>query len=111
MAQAFKRLGSRNISTSATTIGNYTVGSILASTVIGLSISNTSSVAGTVDIFIQNGASVVAYLVKGAPLPVAGTLVAVGGDQKVVLQPGDLVGVVVNGGATGDALMSVLELS
>lgn len=111
MAQSFKRVASRNVSTSVATLGNYTVGSVLAATVIGLSVSNTTSVAGTVDLYIQNSGGIVGYIVKGAPLPVAGTLVAVGGDQKMVLQAGDFVSVVVNGGAQADALMSVLELS
>jgi hypothetical protein len=111
MAQTFKRLASRNVTT-AVGIGGYTVAAGVTGTVIGLSVANTSNVAGTVDLYIGNvGNTIISYLVKGAPLPVAGTLVAVGGDQKVVLQYNDYIVAVVNGGATADALMSVLELS
>lgn len=111
MAQSFKRVASRNVGTAAAAVGGYAVGVGISATIIGLSASNTSNVPGTVDLFIQNGGATVAYLVKGAPLPVAGTLVAVGGDQKVVLQAGDTLVAVVNGGAAADLLMSVLELS
>ena len=113
MAQNFKRVASRTVGSSPLGIGGYSVANGVSVTVIGLSVANVSNVAGTVDLYIQNntGSVTIAYLVKGAPLPVAGTLVAVGGDQKVVLQSGDYIVAVVNGGASADALMSVLELS
>lgn len=111
MAQTFKRVATRNIGATDTAIGAYSVSSGVSVTVIGLSVANTSSTAGTVDVYVANGVTNISYIVKGAPLPVAGTLVAAGGDQKIVLQAGDYINVVVRGGATGDALMSVLELS
>lgn len=111
MAQAFKRVASRGVAATATTLGGYTVAAGVAVTVIGLSVANTSTVPGTVDLYVQNASGIVGFIVKGAPLPVAGALVAVGGDQKLVLQAGDFISVAVNGGAAADALMSLLELS
>jgi hypothetical protein len=108
--QTFKRLASRNV-TAAAQIGGYIVGQNTQVTVIGLSVSNVADARGTVDIYIARAGSVVSYLAKNAPLPVGGTLVAVGGDQKIVLQPDDYVMVQVNSGAVGDALMSLLELT
>ncbi len=51
------------------------------------------------------------YIVKGAPIPAGGSLVAVGGDQKVVLMAGDTVKVRSNTELSADTIMSVLEIT
>jgi len=50
-------------------------------------------------------------LVKNAPIPAGGTLVVVGGDQKVVLEPTDVVIVQSDTASSGDVTVSYLEIT
>ena len=109
MASNFSRKTSRNIGTSATTVGSYTVGSGKATTIIGLSLSNVSINNVTISVTHFDGTNTT-YLVKNAPIPVGGSLVIVGGDQKVVLLPNDYIQVVSSSASSVDAYMSILEV-
>jgi hypothetical protein len=71
---------------------------------------NTSSSPITTDAYITRSA-VNYYLVKGATVPVGGSLVVVGGDQKVVMQPSDVLYVVNSAASSGDAFASLLEIT
>jgi hypothetical protein len=51
------------------------------------------------------------YLVNGAPIPGGGSLVVVGGDQKVVMQAGDSMKVLSDSTSSLDVIMSVMEIS
>jgi hypothetical protein len=64
----------------------------------------------TVDIKISK-LGVETFLVKGAPISVGGALVAVGGDQKLVLEAGNLIRVASSAAASVDVITSVLEAS
>ena len=91
MANAFKNI---------TVTGNHAadtdidVGSAVASgathTIIGLTISNITSGVINVDVILENSSSRT-YIVKAAPIPTGGSLVACGGDQKIVLWHHDMV--------------------
>ncbi len=108
MANFFKRFLSSGIGTAATAIGAYVVPANNTATIIGLSVSNTSIT--DVDVSINVDASGVDYfIVKNAPIPSGGALVAVGGDQKVVLEAGDSIEVTSNVSSSVDAVMSILE--
>jgi len=50
-------------------------------------------------------------LIKAAPVPVGGTLVVVGGDQKVVMEPGDALKVVSDTASSADVVMSHLDIT
>ena len=92
-------------------VGNYTVPSGCVATVIGLSVANmNTTVAATVDIEINSGTGPEGNVtvVKGAPVPIGGTLVAVGGDQKLVLTVDNSVQVSTSTGNV-DVIMSILE--
>ena len=54
MANTFKRKLSRNIGTSATAIGSYTVAASTQTTVIGLTCSNNTASAITVDVALND---------------------------------------------------------
>lgn len=110
MANTFKRKISQNIGTSLTSVGSYTVGSATQTTVIGLVVSNTTSAAVTVDCTLNNG-SVDTYLVKSAPIPVGGSLVVVGGSQKIVLETADSIKVKSSAASSVDVVMSILEIA
>lgn len=110
MANAFKRYWSVNIGASPVTIGSYTVAAATEVTVIGLTVSNVLTSAITVSVRLNTGGND-PYLVKDAPVPAGGSLVVVGGSQKVVLETGDFVTVESSDATSCDAIMSVLEIT
>jgi len=110
MANAFKRKLERNIGTTLTQIDSYAVASSTETTLIGLTISNTTAEAVNVDVTLNNGTNDT-YLVKTAPILSGGSLIAVGGDQKVVLEPNDMIKVKSSASSSVDVIMSLLEIS
>ena len=110
MANAFKSGGSNTIGLSKTTI--YTAPALTTSTVIGLSLANVLTTETTikVDVILGKGANEY-YIIRGAPVMAGGTLIVVGGDQKLVLETGNTVKVVSSIAASVDAIISVLEVS
>lgn len=105
MANAFKSYIAASVTTQTSV---YTTPSATQTTVIGLNIANTDTSAASVDIQVTSGATTV-YILKGAPVPVGGALVAVGGDQKLVLEAADVLKVTST--VTVDVAVSVLEIS
>lgn len=110
MANTFSRKVSRNIGASLTSVGSYTVGGGVTTTVIGLSIANTSSSPVTVNVTLNDGTNDT-YLVKGAGIGVGQSLIPIGGDEKVVLIAGDSIKVQSSAATSLDAVMSILEIS
>lgn len=110
MANTFTRKVSRNIGSTPTQVGSYTVGAATTTTVIGMTVCNTSAAAITVDVYHYDGANAT-YLVKAAPINIGGTLVPVGGDQKLNLITGDSVYVVSSAATSVDVVMSILEIT
>ena len=110
MANTFKRKTSKDIGIYASAIGSYTVPAATATTVIGLTCANTTSTAITVDV-IHNASGLATYMVKGATVPSGGSLVVIGGDQKVVLETGDQILVSSSATASCDVIMSILEIT
>ena len=110
MANTFYRKISSNVGTVANTIGSYTVGGSTTSIVLGLALSNTTGATINASAFISNGAALV-YLVKSAPITTGGTLVVIGGDQKLVLQTNDNVRIVSDTMNSIDAYMSIMEIT
>lgn len=110
MANTFKRKTSRAVGTTPTAIDSYTVATGTATTVIGLTLANITSEAITVDVQLNDGTNDT-YIVKGATVPSGGSLVTVGGDQKVVLEAGDSVKVTSSTATSCDVIMSILEIT
>jgi len=110
MAEQFNRKVSRNIVNSFTAVGGYTVGAGNQTTLIGLTVSNTCGSLIKVDISLYDGANH-NYIVKNCEIAVGSTLVAVGGDQKIVMVAGDSVQVKTDGASnTCDVIASMLEI-
>jgi putative AlgH/UPF0301 family transcriptional regulator len=110
MANTFKNAVSSAIGTSQTSV--YTVPASTTTTVIGLTVSNITASAITVDVVLTDtSATTDVYLVKGATVPVGGALVPVGGDQKVVLETTDIIKVTSDTASSADVIVSVLEQS
>jgi hypothetical protein len=110
MANTFYRKLSRNLGNIATAVGSYTVGSGNTAIVLGLTVCNTTGSAVNTNVEIYDGSNST-YLVKDAPIPGGGSLVVVGGDQKIVLQTGDAIRVVSSTLTSIDVIMSIMEIS
>jgi len=108
MANTFTSYVAKNVGTSASTL--VTVGSSTQTTIIGMTIANTTSSAITCDVYFTRSA-VDYYVVKGASVPVGRTYVAVGGDQKIVLTTGDALKVVSSAVTSADVITSVLNIT
>lgn len=108
MANTFKSYVNKNVGTSEATV--VTVSSGTQTTVIGMTCANTSAAGITVDVYITRSA-VDYYIVKGAAIPPGGSLVPVGGDQKVVLNASDALKVISSAATSVDAVTSVLEIT
>ena len=105
--------GSTNANTDMTI---YTGKSSTETTIIGMSIANITSSQITVDVKIESDTSDTetnanVFLIKDAPIPVGGTLVPVGGDQKIVLQATDVLKVQSDTANSADTVLSVLEIT
>lgn len=110
MANTFNRKLSRNVGTSLTSIGSYTVGSSTKTVVVGLILSNTTGGTINVDCTLNDGSNDY-YLVKNAPISSGGSLVIIGGDQKIVLATNDSIKVKSDTASSLDAVMSIMEIT
>ena len=82
MANLFKSYPVKDVGTSPSTV--YTCPAATQTTLIGLSVANTSASPITADAYVTRSA-VDYYLVKDATVAVGGSLVIVGGDQSVAV--------------------------
>ena len=108
MANTFKNFLSKNVGTSAATV--YTCPAATQTTIIGLSVANTTASPITCDAYLTSSA-VDYYLIKSGVVPVGGALVVVGGDQKVVLEATDVLKVVTSAATSADVVCSLLEIT
>ena len=114
MANAFLSETDTAVGTSPATI--YTCPASTETTIIGLSIANIVTSQITVSVKLNgsgrtSGAVDDVYMVKDAPVPVGGTLVVVGGDQKLVMEPGDTVTVESDTASSADVILSHLDIT
>ena len=114
MANSFKSKTDTAVGTSPATI--YTCPSSTETTIIGLTVANIHTSQIEIDVQLDastrtSGAQDSVYLIKDAPIPVGSSLIAVGGEQKVVLEPGDTIKVTSNTASSADVAMSILEIT
>jgi hypothetical protein len=108
MANTFKNNFSKNVGTSAATV--YTTPSGTQTTIIGMSLANTTTDNITADVYITSD-GVDYYIIKNGLVPVGGALIPIGGDQKVVLEPTDALKVVSSADTSLDVVCSILEIA
>jgi hypothetical protein len=108
MAGTFTSYVAKNVGTSASTI--MTVAAATTTTVIGLSVANTSVADITISVYVTRSA-VDYYVVKSALVPVGQTFILSGGDQKIVAITADALKVVSSAATSADVIASVLELT
>jgi hypothetical protein len=109
MANTFKNAQSIGVGTSEVSV--YTAPSSTTTTIVGLSCANTTSTSPIkvgIRVF-DSSASTHAYVVKNAEIFEGGSLVAVGGDQKLVLETSDILKVVSDTGSSVDVIVSYME--
>lgn len=114
MANSFKSKTDTAIGTSAATL--YTCPSSTQSTIIGLTVANIVSAQIVIDVQLDAsgrtaGAQDSVYIIKDAPIPVGSSLVVVGGEQKVVMEPGDTLKITSDTASSADAIASLLEIT
>jgi hypothetical protein len=108
MANTFKNSFSKSVGTSAATV--YTTPSSTQTTVIGLSLANTTTGVITADVYVTSSGTDY-YMIKGATIPAGGALIPVGGDQKLVLEATDALKILSSAPSSIDVMCSVLEIS
>ena len=109
MANTFKNAAAAATGTREVT--EYTTPSSTTTTVIGLTCANvtsTSPILVSIRVYDSSGTAYY-YVVKNAEVYTGGALVAVGGDQKLVLETGDLIRVVSDTASSVDTIVSVME--
>jgi hypothetical protein len=110
MANVFKNSVTGSIGTSNTKV--YEVPSSTVATVIGLNVANILNTNISVDITITDiSATQTKHLLKNGLITEGGSLVVVGGEQKIVLESGDYISVVSTQATSADVIVSVLEIS
>ena len=90
------------------------VGAVVAAstqtTLIGMTLANITSGVINVTATLNDGTNTT-HIVKDAPIPTGGSLILLGGDQKVVLMTGDKIIVTSNTASSVDVIMSFLEIT
>jgi len=109
MANAFKTVTDTAVGTSPATI--YTCPAATETTIIGLNVANILTTSITVDVQLENDDGDNVYIVKSAIVPVGSSLVAAGGDQKIVMNAADILKVTASQASAADVTLSVLEIS
>jgi len=105
MANTFKSYLASAVTTQTTVL---TAAAGTQTTLIGLSLANTSTGAASVTAVLTRSSNDY-HIIKSATVPAADALVLYGGDQKLVMQAGDLLKITSSG--TVDVIASVLEVS
>lgn len=110
MANTFKNAVASGVGTSSVDV--YTAPSATTSTLIGMTVANTQTSGITVTVTLTDtSASQAVNMVKNATVPAGGSLVVIGGDQKVVLEATDKISVQSSASTSADVIVSVLEQS
>ena len=110
MANQFVKTLTVDVGTSPTTV--YTTGSTTRSTVIGINVANITDGPITVDIeFYDDTTENTGYIVKNVVIARGTSLAAMGGDQKLVLEPNDQIKVTSSAALSADVIVSALEIT
>lgn len=108
MANVFKNHKAKGVGN--TPVDIYTPNERTRATVVGLNCSNTSTSNIEVDIKVRDEQSIEYFLAKGVVVPRNSALAAIGGDQKLVLEPLETLVVSTNKENSIDVIVSVLEI-
>jgi hypothetical protein len=104
----FTRYLAKDVGNTASTL--VTAGSSTETTVIGLSLSNTTTSSITANVFIT-ASEVDYYVVRNVTIASGSSLALFGGDGRLVLNTGDAFKVQTNTASSADAILSVLQIT
>ena len=111
MANAYKNVVfNANLAANTDSGALATVGNSTQTTIIGMTIANITSGVISVGVKLVSGGADT-WIVKDAPIPTGGSLVVVGGDQKVVLETSDAIKIRSNTANSINAVLSYLEIT
>jgi hypothetical protein len=108
MANNFKNYFLKNATTTAANV--YAPGAATQSTVIGMTIGNTTASPISANVTVISGGTT-HFMVQNATISNGGALVPIGGDQKLVLEFGDYIQVQTSAVNSADVILSVLEIT
>ena len=95
----------------STNMDVYTVPGSTTATVIGLPVAHITPSQLPVDVKLITSSGDDTFLLKAAPVPVGSGIVPIGGDQKLVMETGDILRVISSAANSADSTVSVLEIS
>jgi hypothetical protein len=108
MANAFRLKTKNNIGVS--TVGIYTVPSSTTTTIIGLTLANTSGGSINVGVGITRSGADNVNIIKNVPIPQGSTLEVMQGN-KIIMETTDTLTVVSDTNSSLDASASILEMT
>jgi len=109
MANAFKVKTKIGLGTADSAV--YTCPGATQTTIIGMNLANIKSTSIQANVRLHNVDGEIAYIIKDAPIPTGSALVPVGGDQKLVMEAGDIIKVSSDTDSSIDATLSILEIT
>lgn len=109
MANQFGNATAKNVGINPIDI--YTTGSTTRATVIGINIANVSTSDIEVSIKLRDSTSSEYYIVKDTPIARYAALAAMGGDQKLVMEPNNVLIIETNKTDSADVVVSYLEIT
>ena len=108
MAQDFVRIYKSSISNNSASPTTITT-SNSDDAIIGIRCVNKGTSAVTVTITITDSGSTVYNVIKGAPIPVGGSLELIDGGSKIVMQTGDILKAFADTASAVDVLTSIVD--
>jgi len=108
MANTFKNYFLKNATTSAANV--YVAPVATQSTIIGMTIGNTTASPITANVTVVSGGTSY-FMLQNATISNGGALVPIGGDQKLVMEAGDYMQVQTSTTNSADVIVSVLEIA
>ena len=108
MANTFKNYFLKNATTTAANV--YVAPAATQSTIIGMTIGNTTASPITANVTVVS-AGTTYFMLQNATISNGGALVPIGGDQKLVMEAGDYMQVQMSSATCADVIVSVLEIS
>ena len=109
MANIYRKKIASGVGTTLTDV--YVANNNVSGIAIGMTVANitTAAVAANVKVY-SSATSNSAFLVRESTIAIGGTLVPLGGDQKLILESGDKIQVQMSAASAGDVIVSVLEI-
>ena len=109
MSNIYRKKIAAGVGTTLTDV--YVANTGVSGIAIGMTVANITTAAVSANVKVYSAAtSNSAFIVKESTIAAGGTLVPLGGDQKLVVEAGDKIQVQMSAASAGDVVVSVLEI-